>query len=145
MYLTLSINYKIMRNKLIVSLLFLFVTSAASAQLCYKTLQKNEEVKVKYKWKEKDGKQELYVKFKTLDGSDLNLDLELGFFLNGVQKENGLINTCIKRYFWNNWFRPIYVIQLDDFTKSDIESDQFTLEVLEFIIEKVKQCEPTHD
>ena len=65
-------------NKLIgiIGILLLSFNSL-NAQICYDELKLEDNIKVKYKWKEnKEGAKELRIKFKTTAKSDLNTDLE---------------------------------------------------------------------
>src|SRR5690554_767197 len=130
-----------MKIRILLIFLAFFTSVAANAQSSYKVLQENKDIKVKYKWKEnQDGKQELYIRFKTIVNANLNTDLRLGFYLNGVQKEEVHIADCLKRFFWSDWFRPIHIIQLDEFSNEDINSNQFSIEVFELKIEEVEKC-----
>lgn len=134
-------------NKLIgiIGILLLSFNSL-NAQMCYDELKVEDNIKVKYKWKEnKEGAKELRIKFKTTAKSDLNTDLELGFYHNGILEEKAQISDCLKRFFWNDWFRPIHIVQFENLTKEQIESDQFKLEVLELSTEKVDKCTKTDD
>lgn len=133
-----------MKNRILIVLLVIFTTTTANAQICYETMQQNKDIKVKYKWKENhNGQQELYIKFKTTANANLNTDLKLGFYLNGVQKETAHIADCLKRFFWNDWFRPVHIIQLEDFSKEEIQSDQFNIEIMELKTEEIEKCTGT--
>lgn len=134
-------------NKLIgLIVILLFTFSGLQAQMCYDVLQTEDDIKVKYKWKEnKSGEKELRIKFKTTAKSDLNTDLELGFYHNGILEEKAQINDCLKKFFWNDWFRPIHLVQFENLTKEQIESDQFKLEILDLSTEKVDKCTQTDD
>jgi hypothetical protein len=126
--------------------ILLLTINGLQAQMCYDVMQEDEDIKVKYKWKEnKSGEKELHIKFKTTAKSDLNTDLELGFYHNGILEERAQINDCLKRFFWNDWFRPIHLIQFENLTKEQIESDQFKLEVLKLKKEEVEKCNETDD
>lgn len=126
--------------------ILLLTISGLQAQICYDVMQADKDIKVKYKWKEnKSGEKELRIKFKTTAKSDLNTDLELGFYHNGILEEKAQINDCLKRFFWNDWFRPIHLIQFENLSKEQIESDQFKIEVLELKTEKVEKCTETDD
>lgn len=126
--------------------ILLLTINGLQAQLCYDVMQVDKEIKVKYKWKEnKSGEKELRIKFKTTANSDLNTDLELGFYHNGILEERAQINDCLKRFFWNDWFRPIHLIQFETLTKEQIESDQFKVEILELKTEEVEKCKETDD
>lgn len=134
-------------NKLIgLIVILLFTFSGLQAQMCYDVLQTEDDIKVKYKWKEnKSGVKELRIKFKTTAKSDLNTDLELGFYHNGILEEKAQINDCLKKFFWNDWFRPIHIVQFENLTKEQIESDQFKFEILDLSTEKVDKCTQTDD
>ncbi|MEX2379180.1 MAG: hypothetical protein WD530_00435 [Vicingaceae bacterium] len=126
--------------------IILFTFNGIHAQMCYDVLQTEEDIKVKYKWKENEsGEKELRIKFKTTAKSDLNMDLELGFYHNGILEEKAQINDCLKKFFWNDWFRPIHLIQFENLTKEQIESDQFKLEILDLKTERVDECIETDD
>ena len=120
--------------------------SATQAQWCYDKLSEKENVTVKYKWKENsEGEKELRIKFNNQAGSDLNVNLELGFYHNGILEEKAVIADCLKRYFWNDWFRPIHIVANEELTQEELESDQFSLEITDLKTEKVEKCEETHD
>lgn len=126
--------------------LLLLTTSALQAQICYDVLQSDKDIKVKYKWKEnKAGEEELRIKFKTTAQSALNTSIEFGFYHNGILEEKAQINQCLKRFFWNDWFRPVHIIQFENLSNEQIHSDEFKVEILELKTEKVDQCEETDD
>ena len=124
----------------------LLIISSLNAQICYNTLKVNENIRVKYKWQEnKEGEKELRIKFKTTSNSDLNIDLKLGFYHTGILEEEAQISDCLKRFFWNDWFRPLHIIQFKNLNKDQIESEEFKLEILNLSTEKIDKCANTDD
>src|SRR5690606_22687643 len=101
-------------------------------------------VSIKYKWKtNKEGKQELRVKFKNTSGSAVNLDLELGFYLKGVMEEKVQLNDCLKKSFFDNWFRPIHIISSESLSNEQLKSEDLERQVTEMKTEQVEDCRET--
>lgn len=108
------------------------------------TSETGEYVLIKYKWKaNKEGKYEVRVKFKNKAKSAVNVDAELGFYDNGVLKEKAMLNDCLKKSFFDNWFRPVHIIITESFTKEELLSESTKVEVLEFKTELVDECRET--
>ena len=108
------------------------------------TSEDGNYVTLKFKWKEnKEDKYEVRVKFKNKAKSAVNVESELGFYSNGVLKEKAQINDCLKKGFWDNWFRPVHVIITDDFSQEELKSESTKVEVLEFNTELVDECRET--
>ena len=118
---------------------FLFCVQVSSAQ-SWKVIEETEEVAVKYKWKENDANvTELRVKLKNTAKSDLNVDLEVAFYDNGILEQSSMINTCLEKGLFKNWFRNWHVIQAED--GGSLEG--FELKISELKSEKIAECEET--
>jgi len=132
-------------NKSILSFLILIsLALTANAQLCYKAMSVKNDVTVKYKWKEnKEGKQELRIKFKNQTGSAVNVDAEFGFYLNGVMEEEVMINDCLKKSFFDNWFRPLHIITSETLTNEQLKSEDLDVQVTEMKTEQIEECRET--
>jgi len=123
-------------KKLIGLLVIVFCVQIASAQ-SWQVLEENNEIEVKYKWKENvDGNLELRVKLKNTAKAHMNVDVEIAFYENGVLEQSSMINTCIKKGFFNNLFRNWHVIQDED----GGSLKEYELKVSELKTEKVDEC-----
>ncbi|MEQ8625608.1 MAG: hypothetical protein RJQ00_00870 [Vicingaceae bacterium] len=132
-------------NKSILSLIVLIgLAISTNAQICYKAMDVKNDVTVKYKWKEnKEGKRELRIKFKNQTGSAVNVDTEFGFYLNGVMEEKVVINDCLKKSFFDNWFRPVHIIMSETLTNEQLTSKELEVQVSEMNTTKVEECRET--
>ena len=132
-------------NKSIFSLLVLFgLALTTNAQICYKAMSVKDDVTVKYKWKEnKEGKRELRIKFKNQTGSAVNVDTEFGFYLNGVMEEKVMINDCLKKSFFDNWFRPVHIITSETLTNEQLKSEELEVQVSEMKTNEIEECRET--
>ena len=132
-------------NKSILSFLLLIILAVTTnAQICYSTMSEKNDVIVKQKWKEnKEGKRELRIKFKNKTGSAVNVDMEFGFYLNGIMEEKVVINDCLKKSFLNNWFRPIHIITSETLSNEQLKSDELEVQVSEMKTTEVDECRET--
>ncbi len=132
-------------KKIILSfLLVIGSTFSMNAQMCYQEMSTNDNVTVKYKWKQtKDGEQELRIKFKNKSKSALNLDVELGYYLFGVMEEKAILNDCLKKSFFNNWFRPIHIVKSETLSADQLKSEDLEVQVIELKTEKIDECGKT--
>ncbi|MAY84462.1 MAG: hypothetical protein CMP59_10055 [Flavobacteriales bacterium] len=123
-------------RKIIGLLAILFSVQFASAQ-SWQVIEENEDTEIKYKWKKnKEGNLELRVRLKNLSKSDLNVDVEIAFYNNGILEQSSMINTCLKKGAFNNWFRNWHVIQDED----GGSLEEFEVKVSELNTEKVDEC-----
>lgn len=123
-------------KKIIAILSFFLVLQTASAQKWEIVLQ-SEDIEIKSKWKEnKAGEKELRVKFKNVSKSALNVDAEFNFYEEGILSQSSMINTCLKKGLFNNWFRNWHVIQAED--GRSLES--YELKMGDVNTEKVAEC-----
>jgi len=119
------------------------VGMAAQAQ-SYQELVTKDKVTVKYKFKEsKEGATELYIKFKNKAKSAVNVDAEVGFYINGIMEESAVINDCLKKSCFDNWFRPVQLIQNDSFNNEKFEPEDIKVEITEIKVEKIDECRET--
>ena len=130
--------------------LALIITSLAYSQKPIaeriESLNNNSErtVKLMYSWKiEKDGKRYLKVNFKNKTKVAIETYAEFGFFINGVQKEKGIITDCLKKYCINNWFRSYHLLETETLTQEDLKSNDLEIQLLEFKIEETDECRET--
>ena len=117
-------------------LVIFFCVQTTSAQ-SWQVVQENDDVAIKYKWKTTDeNTTELRVKMKNKTKSNLNVDVEIAFYDNGIMSQSSMINTCLNKGFFNNWFRDWHVIQSED--GGSLEG--FEIKVSELKSEKVDEC-----
>lgn len=100
--------------------------------------QKELQVFYRYKTLKKDIKG-VRVKFKNKTKSALNVDVVFGLYSNGVLLEKATIADCLKKSFFDNFTRPVHIIQSEVFEKEDI-----TLEILDLVTTPVDECRETH-
>lgn len=126
--------------KKLIGILAFFLSIQASSAQSWQVIEENEEVEVKYKWKENDAEAtELRVKLKNKAKSDLNVDVEVAFYDNGILEQSSMINTCLKKGLFKNWFRDWHVIQAED--GGSLEG--FELKISELKSEKIEECPET--
>ena len=133
-----------MKRIMMAFLLITGFTFSINAQICYAEMSTKDQVTVKYKWKtNKEGNQELRIKFKNKAKSAVNLDLELGYYLNGVMEEKVAIADCLKKSFIDNWFRQIHIVTSENLSKEQLMSEDLDVQVTEMKIEKIDECGET--
>ncbi len=124
---------------LVLGLLFI----APSAAQSYRELKAKDGVSLKYKWKDnKQGKRELRVKFNNKSKTNVNVDVEIGFYTQGVLEETVEISDCLKRSFFDNWFRPIHIVS-SSLNNEQLNSSDLQLEASEFKTEQTDECRET--
>ena len=135
---------KNMNKSLITFILLIGLAISANAQICYQEMSVKNNVTVKYKWKEsKEGKRELRIKFKNKAGSAVNVDTEFGFYLSGVMEEKVVINDCLKKSFFDNWFRPVHIITSETLTNEQLKSEELEVQVSEMKTTEIEECRET--
>lgn len=105
------------------------------------TIKKDtKKLHINYSFKKKTTEAQLLkIKFSNKTKQNLNVDLVIGIYSNGVLLEKADIVDCLKKPFWNNWFRPYHLIETSVGDKSNIE-----INVLNLYTESVDECRPTH-
>jgi len=99
-----------------------------------------KEVNVNYSFKNMEGKGTLLkVRFFNKTKVNLNVDVVMGFYSNGILLEKADLADCLKKSFFSNFFRPYHLIETSFEPKSDVE-----VEVLNFNSEQVNECRETH-
>ena len=120
-------------------LVFLLSIQTVSAQ-SWQVIKESEDVAVKYKWKENDANvTELRVKLKNKVKSDLNVDVEVAFYDNGILEQSSMINSCLEKGLFKNWFRNWHVIQAED--GGSLEG--YEIKVSELKSEQIEECNET--
>tara|TARA_B100000965_G_C19125293_1_gene555069 strand:- start:60 stop:458 length:399 start_codon:yes stop_codon:yes gene_type:complete len=126
--------------KYVVAIVLLISSLGLQAQK-YTELKSDESLTIRTKWQEnKEGKKELRLKFKNKAKAHLTVNLEIGFYSGGILAEKALIADCLKKGFWNNWFRPVHLVIMEELDNAAISEDSFKIEVLELSTEQVKEC-----
>ena len=101
---------------------------------------KQKELHIKYDLKPNNGKSKLLqIKFKNKTKANLNIDLVVGFYSNGVLLEKADIVDCLKKSFLNNFFRPYHLVET-----SFKEAQEIEIKILNFYSEQVDECRQTH-
>ena len=138
--------FKIYRMKTLffVSLLLICHTFI-HGQSSYQTLESKNNVSIKYKWKlNQENKKLLLIKFKNQSTSHQNINIELGFYLNGIMEEKVQVASCAKKGFFNNLFLTVYGVMSEHLENHQIEDDQFKLIITDFNLEETQACEKQH-
>ena len=137
---------RIYTMKKILFLLFVLISiTKVNGQSKYSILETKQDVSIKYKWKlSKENKKQLLIKFKNKSKVNQNINIEVGFYLNGVMQEKAQVATCAKKGFFNNIFLTVYGVESEMLTNEQIEDEQFKLTLTEFILEETPVCEKQH-
>tara|TARA_R110002073_G_scaffold255611_1_gene418137 strand:+ start:630 stop:1052 length:423 start_codon:yes stop_codon:yes gene_type:complete len=110
--------------------------------------QDNQDLYVlmRYKWKKsKEGKAYAQIKFINKTKSAVEVDAQLFFYNEGILEERAEVNTCLKKGFWNNWFRPIHIIENDKFNLNSDGESNYSIEEPELTLKLVDKCDKLHD
>lgn len=99
-----------------------------------KDLQINYSLKI-----DKENKSLLKVRFFNKTKANLNVDLVLGIYNNGVLLEKADIVDCLKKSFFNNFFRPYHLVETGILEIKGVEID-----ILNILTEETDECRPTH-
>lgn len=101
--------------------------------------QETKELHVNYDFKEvkKEGPY-LKVRFYNKTRKNLEVDLVIGIYSNGVLLEKADIADCLKKSIFNNFFRPFHLIETTTKDKGNIE-----IKVLNIYTEQVDECRTT--
>ncbi|MDA9312523.1 hypothetical protein N9515_08600 [Vicingaceae bacterium] len=98
------------------------------------------QVNINYSFKQgKENETLLKVQFFNKTKVNLNVDLVMGFYNNGVLLEKVDIADCLKKSFFNNFFRPFHLVGT-----SFKEVEVVEIEILNFYSERVDECRETH-
>lgn len=134
-----------MLKKIQISLLTLLLSIGSVAFAGgYEDLKSKDNVTVKYKLKEnKEGKKEVYIKFKNKAKSAVNVDTEVSFYMNGILEESSMVNDCLKKSCFNNWFRPVHIIITENISQDKLMSEDLKIEITELSVTKIDECRKT--
>ena len=99
-----------------------------------KDLQINYSLKI-----DKENKSLLKVRFFNKTKANLNVDLVLGIYKNGVLLEKADIVDCLKKSFFSNFFRPYHLVETSILKIKGVEID-----ILNILTEETDECRPTH-
>jgi len=122
----------------IIALCFTSLSTKAQSWINLKT---TEEVKVFYKLKkDNSGKEEIRIKMINQSKSNLNVDLEIGFYDAGVLDQRAEINDCLKKGLFNNLFRIGHMINSKT-QESDGKFSHYQIQLMDLKTEKVDKCE----
>jgi hypothetical protein len=133
-----------MYKHIIVLLFSLAFSFGISAKGKYKVLSVKENVQVLYKWgTDKENNKELRIRFKNRSRSNVNVVVEVAYYLDGINEETVEINDCLKKSIFDNWFRNIHVVKSESLSNEELESETLTLEATEFKIEETDGCRQT--
>lgn len=102
--------------------------------------QEKRDLAINYSFKKgKEKASMLKVKFFNKTKANLNVDLVMGFYSNGVLLEKADIVDCLKKSFFSNLFRPYHLVET-----SFKEGQEVEIEILNFYSEQVDECRQTH-
>ena len=102
--------------------------------------EEKRELNINYSFKQGKEKQSLLkVRFFNKTKVNLNVDLVVGFYSNGVLLEKVDIVDCLKKSFFNNFFRPYHLVET-----TFKEGQEVEIEILNFNSEQVGECGETH-
>ena len=102
--------------------------------------EEKRELNINYSFKQGKEKQSLLkVRFFNKTKVNLNVDLVMGFYSNGVLLEKVDIADCLKKSFFSNLFRPFHLVET-----SFKEGQVIEIEILNFYSEQVDECRETH-
>ncbi len=102
--------------------------------------QEKRDLTISYSFKKRKEKTSmLKVKFYNKTKANLNVDLVMGFYSNGVLLEKAGIVDCLKKSFFSNLFRPYHMVET-----SFEEGQEVEIKILNFYSEQIDECRETH-
>ncbi len=132
-------------KKQIFTFLFLLVLSSAYCQSKFILLKSSSGIECYYKIKDlKSDQKRIVIKFKNKTKKNFNLNIEFGLYVSGILEEKAVITTCHSKGFWYNWFATQHAIINEEVKETELVSEDFKLEVIEFQTEETEACEKTH-
>ena len=101
--------------------------------------QETKDLHINYNFKEvKNEGPYLKVRFYNKTKKNLEVDLVMGIYSNGVLLEKADIADCLKKSIFNNFFRPFHLIETTTKDKENIE-----IKVLNIYNKQVDECGAT--
>ena len=102
--------------------------------------KEKRDLNINYSFKQgKENVSLLKVRFFNKTKVNLNVDLVMGFYSNGVLLEKADIADCLKKSFFSNFFRPYHLIET-----AFKEGQEVEIKILNFYSEQVDECRETH-